>query len=473
MDLERRRGRLAQWRRSLVVALLAWALAGAAAADPPPSLAERLLDIMLEKQVIDEGQYRELREQAVREAELLRAAAEAAPAAGAEQDVAAARDAGPEWNIWWDQRFRLERSDGRFALEFGGRMDLDGSIVDESRALSERVGGEGTGTGFRRARILFAGELYEHFLFKAEYDFADGEAGIRDLWAGLRRMPWVHEIRAGHMKEPFSLEQLASARFIAFMERPLPDALVPARNTGLAVNRTFLDEAVTLGVGAFNDTDRFGNGFQNDSNYNLSARVSGVPWYRDDGRRLLHLGASYSHGFRGDGVVRYRSQVDNRLLPPLLDTGSIPGVDGVDLVGGELAVVHGPVRFQAEGIASFLHRSRGLPNPSFWGAYGELSWFLTGESREYIRAYGIFGGIDPRRDFDLRTGGWGAFELALRYSYLDLQGGGIAGGIAGSVAAALNWYLYPNFRIMLNYVLAHRHGLGDASVVESRIGYFF
>ena len=53
------------------------------------------------------------------------------------------------------------------------------------------------------------------------------------------------------------------------------------------------------------------------------------------------------------------------------------------------------------------------------GFYVQGSYLLTGEHRPYNRALGIFSGIRPKRNF-LEDGGWGAWELAARYSYLDL-----------------------------------------------------
>ena len=51
-------------------------------------------------------------------------------------------------------------------------------------------------------------------------------------------------------------------------------------------------------------------------------------------------------------------------------------------------------------------------------------------------------------------GGWGALEVALRFSYVDLNGGSIRGGREYDLTAGLNWYLSEKTRFMLNYIRA-------------------
>lgn len=454
--------------RRLWAALLAVSIATAAPLahgdeTPPPkkSVAEQLLEIMRAKNVIDEAQYQDLLEQAKQEAAERRAPAVAA--------APPEKTASPEWDFGWENGFYLTKSDGSVNLKFGGLTQNDFAVVNESRALESLVGGTGTGTEFRRARIQFEGSVYEHAIFKAEYDFADGEPAFRDVWIGLQKLPVAGRVRVGYMKEPFSLEQMNSDRFITFMERGLPDVFVPSRNTGLMIDRTFLDERIYLGVGGFVKTDSFGEGFENGSNDNLTARVTGLPLYVDEGRVLLHVGGSYSHLFRDDAGLTYQQRPESHLAPYVVGTGSMPGVDGVDLAGGEVAAVYGPWHFQSEAIASFVDRSQGLGNPRFWGAYGQVGWFLTGEVRPYETRNATFGRVVPKRPFSIARGTWGGWEVAARYSYLMLDDAGINGGTVSDITGGLNWYLYPNLRMAFNYVFSHRNDVGDASIAESRV----
>mgnify|MGYP002266808353 CR=1 FL=1 len=66
------------------------------------------------------------------------------------------------------------------------------------------------------------------------------------------------------------------------------------------------------------------------------------------------------------------------------------------------------------------------------------SYILTGEHRRYRKAVGAFGRVIPEHS----TGAW---ELALRYSYLDLDSGSVEGGTLHSATAGLNWYTSNHF----------------------------
>jgi len=421
------------------------------------TLAEELIEIMHASGTIDDAQYEHLLEKARAEEQQRAEGVQEAAAAAAEITATPAVSSGPEdWNFRWNNGFKLERNDGAFKLAFGGRIQNDWAVIGRDGDLKD-VFDKGTGTEFRRARLFFAGTVHEQLYFKAQYDFTGGDSDFKDVYLGLKELGPLGQLQVGHSKEPFSLEERTSSKYLTFMERSLANVFSPGRNTGFSAQNTLLDKRLLWQVGAFRDVDDFGDGFGNNGDYNVGARVSGAPLYRDEGEKVWHLGASYSHQFRsGDFGLRYRQRPESHLADRIVDTRAPGGMDiptdGIDLMDWETALVWGPAAVQAEYIHAFVDGDQGASDTDFWGSYVEASYFLTGEHRNYELGKGSFGRVKPKHNFSTRDRTWGAWQVAARFSYLDLNDDFVKGGKVWDVTAGLNWYLFPNARVMFNYI---------------------
>ncbi|MGH8173306.1 MAG: porin, partial [Rhodanobacteraceae bacterium] len=91
--------------------------------------------------------------------------------------------------------------------------------------------------------------------------------------------------------------------------------------------------------------------------------------------------------------------------------------------------------------------SRNAGNPDFGadGFYIYGSWIVTGESRPYSNGY--TGNVVPKKT-------WGAWELLLRYSEIDLDDGVVQGGKEHDWTIGANWYLTEHFKFQANYIWA-------------------
>jgi phosphate-selective porin OprO/OprP len=143
----------------------------------------------------------------------------------------------------------------------------------------------------------------------------------------------------------------------------------------------------------------------------------------------------------------------------IVSTGAMAGVSGAQVYGVEAAGTYGPLFFQGEYYWFNIDRHFlvNLPSVNFQGGYAEAAFALTGETRAYLPSSGSYGGLIPKNPFSLSGGGWGAWEIALRYSTVDLndqlaQANGVAGGRQTIYTAALNWYVSRNVRFMLDYL---------------------
>jgi phosphate-selective porin OprO/OprP len=372
-----------------------------------------------------------------------------------------------DFRVYWKEGLNFVTLDGDFKLKIGGRLQTDWLWISEDDAIKSDVGEQQDGVEVRRARLYFSGLIYDNVEYKLQFDFAGGDADLKDAYLGLTDFP-LGKLRMGHFKEPFSLDELTSSKYITFLERALPNAFAPGRNMGFMLHNTCPDERMTTAIGLFRDTDDYGEDVD-DGGYNITGRVTALPIYEDKGAQLLHLGAAYSYR-NPDDTVRYRQRPEAHLADYFIDTGSFPG-DQVDLAGLEAAWVKGALSLQGEYMMADADRLGGS-NVKFDGYYIQASYFLTGEHRSYKTSEGAFSRTKPKENYSA-AGGSGAWEVKARYSELDLSDSNINGGELDNISTGLNWYLNPNTRILWDYVHTDKNHVGQADMLMMRLQFDF
>jgi len=393
---------------------------------------EDLLDTLLKNKAITKEQYEQLKQQ-----EQISEVQEAKPQTGGSekgaQDIVITTKGG----------LQGRSRDGRFFFLIGGRLMFDGAVYNEDKREL------GNGSEVRRARLDVEGFVWNDWGYRFEVDFAGDEVELKDNFIEYRGFEPLR-IRGGLIKESFSLEEQTSSLYITFMERALPNALVPGRSLGINA-RTYRD-TWTFGAGFFGEgSDDKNSGDQEiDEGYGISARGTYTPLVNPT--ELIHLGASLSYRKTGgDKKVRIRERPESHITSVrFVDTGDVEDVNATFGFGVEAAGVYGPFSLQGEYIRTSLDRDAGAPDLDFDGYYVYGSWFITGESRSYRNKIGEFGRTKPREIVGM--GGGGAWELALRYSNLDLTDGDFDGGKENNITFGVNWYATPNIRAMFNYI---------------------
>ena len=376
-----------------------------------------------------------------------------------------------DFRVYWKEGIRMESADKKFKLKFGGRLMGDIGWIGGSALESDLGIVLDDGVEFRRARLYVAGDFYEKLAFKLQFDFAGGDADLKDAYLKIKKLPLLGTLTLGHFKEPFSLEELTSSKYITFMERALPNVFVPGRNVGIMASNTALDKQMTWAIGAFRSTNDFGILVSDDS-YSLTTRLTWLPWYEDKGRKVFHLGGSYSLVNPRNGV-RIRQRPEAHWTLRLTDTGTFAEPDYMNLFGAEAALVCGPFSVQGEYIANAVDARTMVDDPYFYGWYAQASYFLTGEHRPYSKSSGTFSRVKPKKNWR-QDGGWGAWELAGRFSYLDLDESGlpVTARRLQNITIGLNWYLNPNVRLMGNYIRSMVDGSDtdeDADIIMMRV----
>lgn len=361
------------------------------------------------------------------------------------------------WKWKWSNGFKLDSPDGDFKLKFGGRLMADYTFVDADDSL----GSLEDGFEVRRARLFVSGTMYDRIEFKVNFDFAGGEAEAKDLYIGLKN-DWG-TVRFGHYKEYFSLEELTSSKYLAFLERSMPvEAFVPSRGSGVGIHGKSGDR-FNWGVGYFFEADGFGDSTDED-NTNLTGRVAFRPIWKDGGKRMLHLGLSASAKNHAS-TIRYRNRPEVHLSSRLVGTPTF-AADSTTLLDLEAAGVSGPFWFAGEFIRADVDAPL-FGDPTFSGFDVQAGFYLTGEHRRFKTSSGVWDRQKPKSSWG-KDGGKGAWELALRYSTIDYNDAGISGGEQDNVTVALNWYLNPATRMMINWVHADADDRGEADFLLVR-----
>ncbi len=340
--------------------------------------------------------------------------------------------------------------DGRFGFELGGRL-----MTDYAHFFEDGVE-LGSGTELRRARIETEGDVSPRWGFELGVELGGGAAELKDAylaysgWDGIR-------LRVGQQKEPFSLEEQTSSKYITFMERALPNAFAPDRHIGIGLGGG--TDRTRIAAGLYGDAYDDDPAAEGDEGWGAALRLTHAPVSATG--RTVHVGASASYRQPDSaGKVRFRARPESHLTDVrYANTGKIANTRRVLSYGAEAAWVHGPVSVQGEYMLARVTRRGGLDTLRFDGYYLYASWFLTGESRRYKEAKGAFGKVKPR----LPSGAW---ELALRYSALDLTDADVQGGEAGGVTVGVNWYASPVIRLMANVVFVdnNRAANDDGSI---------
>ena len=183
-------------------------------------------------------------------------------------------------NVSWKDGLSFTSDNKQFSIKVGGRLHMDASWFRESSSLKDAVGNSEDGGEIRRARFYMKGTIYENFLYCLEYDWATGHANLKHAFIGLKNVPYLGTIRAGHQFEPFGLETMTSSNYLTFVEYGLSAAFWPSRNTGITASSNLFDKRMTWATGVFRDADNQGNLTGNE--YSWSSRLTFLPLYEEN-----------------------------------------------------------------------------------------------------------------------------------------------------------------------------------------------
>ncbi len=434
--------------RLLHAALLAGGLAMLAApAHAADGALLELLKILRDKGGITQQEYELLRDTAMAETET----APQTPAEPAPQVVAAAK---PAPKITTAGKLEFKADEHKFRI--GGRAQHDFTLVgndgDGNVGSSEQQ--------FRRARIYLSGTAWEHWDWKFQFDLEDADDSSMSIEdAFIKYRDWrPASVTIGQRKAPFSLSTLTSSKYITFIERSAPTDLFTSESIGIGgrspgITLENASKKHTLAGGFYlmrqrseSETDSIVER-KIDDGWGVTGRATWLP-VSVSGKQLVHTGAAFGYKhYPNKRVNRFRVRPGVSEGDRIVDSDRAIAADNFWGMNLEAATIWGPFAASAEYYYGDFDGTGITGNTDLEGFYVQGSYFLTGENRRYKN--GAFSSVKVKDP--VGGGGWGGWEVGLRYSSTDL-GAGIGADSGDVLTAALNWYVNNNMMFKLNYV---------------------
>jgi phosphate-selective porin OprO/OprP len=372
-----------------------------------------------------------------------------------------------------DGGIHFTTKDEEFSFGIAGMTQIDGMLY------SRPTPGPDTSSGFYspRSRIYFEGNATKpiswEFSFQNFYDVVQ----LLDAYVNFNYTDERFQVRIGRYKNPFTYE---------FYRIHIWDLMQPERSlfaVNYEANRRFGvmawgvldDQRIEYALGSF-DSQR--NGFDPvNSHQDFQAFVNFkpfYPWREGFLLRNLQFGGSCDVGTEhqtpvpaalrtnvspGPSTVTTSSGANFAELPFLAFNSGVQELGTRDLWEAHLAYyLHGLSLVSAIEGGHESYALGGAPpvHIPISGWFVQSGYILTGET---IRDRTL---IQPLRPFDLRKGrfGLGAWEVAARYSQLDLDSRVFTAGLANPhdwtnhakmVDVGLNWYLNQFVKVYFDW----------------------
>ncbi|MCP3143612.1 OprO/OprP family phosphate-selective porin [Pyxidicoccus xibeiensis] len=317
----------------------------------------------------------------------------------------------------------------------------------------------------RRARPIVEGTFFKKVDFRIMPDFGGGTATVQDAFVEFKPLKQLR-LRAGKAKPEVGLERLQSATNIIFVERALPTNLVPNRDVGLQLGGELAEGVLSYSLGAYNGTPDGASVDTNlDDSFDLVARVFAHPFKATPIGALKKLGV----GVSATSGQQFGSPTATGLAP-LRTAGQQTFFSyRTGATAAEAVIASGDhVRFSPQGyfyfgplgvLAEYVSSAQEVSRGGDRARLRHTSWQATA-SYVLIGGEADYKGVRPVAPFSTAGAGWGAVELAARYSALSVDPDSFSlyadpersAREAKEWGLAANWYLSSNVRVAASYV---------------------
>ena len=373
----------------------------------------------------------------------------------------------------------IASSDGQMSFAIGGLMQFDMGSYFQNVNPNTQYPNLNNGVNLRRGRLYFVGK-WDDWRVNITPDFGGNPDGNPTLYEANINYTGLKPITAtvGYFHPFVSLEDATFPGDLFFLERPSIVFIERSVAAGIqravlggdwATDNFFFSSYLTGPLYGAQKTT-----LQNDEQLAVIGRIAPRVYHNEDTN--IHVEFSGQHVLRpninASGIPgESRTTISLGDYPELridfnqlVSTGDI-SASGASVYGGEAGANWRNFLVQGGAYQINVTQTRlpGVPSPElgFRGGYVEGSWVLTGEPHPYDPERAAWARPKPDNPFSI-GGGLGAWEIALRYSAVDLNSnvipgvsqtvtGGVYGGRQQIGAVALSWYPNDWLRFMLQF----------------------
>ncbi len=336
--------------------------------------------------------------------------------------------------------FRITSTGKQHSVRIRGALQADGDFfLNDHQNL-------GTDTfQLKQARVWIEGYLWKNIYYKIMPDFAASNI-LPDAYIDYAYLNQL-SLTAGKLKSPISLERLQGDSDGTFLERAYPTYMAPNRDVGIMLHggiakpgsspvyagtgNVDTQNLFSYQLGVFNGSGDSGSLNGNSPDSNDDKEFAGRLWahpFQHTGSIFDGLGLGVAGSWENPSKVALSNQKTPIAQNTYLDyTQLASGVTGPITGNGDHYRIYpqaywytGPFGMMGEYVTELQNISGVKSGKTLNVSQDNTSWqvlasyVLTGEDNS-------FQGVRPLRKFDPLNGGWGALQLAGRWTELSID----------------------------------------------------
>lgn len=351
------------------------------------------------------------------------------------------------------------RPDTRVTME--GAMYFGGKGFEEAKWQGENFRFS-NGANITQARFGVWGSLGDKWTGKIDFKVADRQVFLQDVFLDYKIKPQSMYLRAGYYVDPVSVEANAASSFLS-LNTPTAISLLAHQTRFMTLSLTHFGKHHYIVGGLYGSSLGSKRSLANrgSDGWGATAKVAYLPI--NERYNTLYLGAYARYRTPDVSLTGSRDALSFSTHPgSTIDGrnfvgGTLTGVKGYAVFGGEVALTKGKFHLMAEYIANQIYFNNSNPygrsRAFFQGAYLTASLMLKGNQRQYLNYWGIFSPLS-------NVPPTGNLELIGRVSHVKANDAGdpsqgiqaINFGQSTVATLGINWYPHGgNLLVGLNY----------------------